>query len=119
MPERFVSEAIEPVVATSDTARMAAGEPGLPSEFVWRGRTIQVTAVLRTWRDLGKCDHGSTDMYVRKHWYEISTASDGVMRIYFDRQPRLPAGRHGRGRKEGRWWLFSILEPVEQGSGPK
>ncbi len=45
--EHFISEAITPVVATSDTARMAAGEPGLPSEFVWRGRTIQVTAVRR------------------------------------------------------------------------
>lgn len=112
MSEHFISEAITPVIATSDSLRMASGEPGLPSEFVWRGRTIQVTAVLRTWRDLGKCDHGSTDMYVRKHWYEISTASDGVMKIYFDRQPR-------HGRNEGRWWLFSILEPVEQGSDPK
>jgi hypothetical protein len=28
MPERFVSEAIKPVVATYDTSRMALGEPG-------------------------------------------------------------------------------------------
>ena len=47
MPERFVSEAISPVTGTADTARMAIGEPGLPSEFVWRGRTISVTSVLR------------------------------------------------------------------------
>jgi len=41
--ERFVSEAIRPVAGTGDMARMAIGEPGLPSGFVWRGRTISVT----------------------------------------------------------------------------
>jgi lipid A 3-O-deacylase len=51
MPERFVGEDIEPVVATSDTSRMAAGEPGLPREFVWRGRTVEVVALLRAWHD--------------------------------------------------------------------
>lgn len=48
MTERFVSEPIQPVTATYDTARMAAGEPGLPRAFTWRGRTIEVAAVLRT-----------------------------------------------------------------------
>jgi hypothetical protein len=45
-------------------------------------------------------------MYVRKHWYEVATASDGTMKIYFDRQPR-------GGRKTPRWWLFSICENAE------
>ena len=27
-------------------------------------------------------------MYVPKHWYEVATASDGIMKIYFERQPR-------------------------------
>jgi len=103
MPERFVSEAIKPVVATSDTSRMAAGEPGLPREFVWRGKTITIVAVLRSWRETGRCSHGSPELYVRKHWYEVATASNGTMKIYFDRQPR-------GGRKGGRWWLFSICE---------
>lgn len=103
MSERFVSEAIRPVTGTADTARMAIGEPGLPNEFVWRGRTILVTAVLRTWHETGRCHHGSPEMYVRKHWYEVATASDGKMKLYFDRQPR--------GRREvPRWWLFSICE---------
>jgi hypothetical protein len=39
-------------------------------------------------------------MYVRKHWYEIATVSDGIMMmLYFERQPR-------RGRGGARWWLF-------------
>jgi len=103
MPEQLISEALMPVVATSDTTRMAAGEPGLPREFTWRGRTIRITAVLRAWRETGKCHQGSPERYVRKHWYEVATESDGTMKLYFDRQPR-------RGRKEPRWWLFSIYD---------
>jgi len=54
MGERFVSEAIIPVISTCDASRMAAGEPGLPRAFLWRGRTIEIAAVLRTWRETGK-----------------------------------------------------------------
>lgn len=107
--DRFVSEPIRPVVATSDTARMAAGEPGLPTEFVWRGRTIRIAAVLRTWRETGPCRHGSGERYVRKHWYEVETVADGRMKLYFERQPQP-------GRKP-RWWLFSVSAAESPGSG--
>ena len=110
MHERFVSEAITPVIATIDTSRMTAGEPGLPRQFLWRGRTIEIVAVLRAWHETGRCSHGSTEMYVRKHWYEVATTSDGTMKIYFERHPR-------RGLKGARWWLFSISEP-EEGPAP-
>ena len=103
MPERFIGEDIKPVATTFDTTRMAAGEPGLPGQFLWRDRTIEIAAVLRTWHETGNCDHGSPEQYVRKHWYEIVTTTGETMKIYFERQPR-------RGRKEGRWWLFSIRE---------
>jgi hypothetical protein len=103
MPERLISEAIKPVTETADTSRMAIGEPGLPHKFVWRGRTVTVRAVLRSWRETGRCHHGSPEIYVRKHWYEVDTTSDGIMKLYFDRQPR--------GSKKGaRWWLFSVRE---------
>ncbi|HEY6837153.1 MAG TPA: DUF6504 family protein [Geobacteraceae bacterium] len=101
MSERFVDEALTPVVDTADTARMAAGEPGLPQVFLWRGRRVEVVAVLRSWHETGRCHHGSAEMYVRKHWYEVETVADGVMKIYFERQLR-------RGQKGPRWWLFSI-----------
>lgn len=106
MPERFISETIKPVVATCDTSRIAVGEPGLPREFLWRGRTIRVAAVLRTWRETGKCRNGSPELYIRKHWFEVATTSNGMMKIYFERQPRP-------GRKGPRWWLFSIRESEE------
>jgi hypothetical protein len=104
MPERFVSDIIRPVGAAWDTSRMAVGEPGLPGEFVWRGRTLKITAVLRTWRETGKCRHGSGELYVRKHWFEVAAAGNGTMKIYFDRHAR-------GGRKNDRWWLFSICDP--------
>ena len=103
--ERFISEPIKPVVGTCDTMRMAIGEPGLPREFLWRGKIIKIKAVLRTWRETGRCRHGSTDMYVRKHWYEVATLTNGIMKIYFDRQ--------SRNRKAARWWLFSVRKAVE------
>src|SRR5512139_2503445 len=104
MNEHLISEAIIPVIATFDTSRMAAGEPGLPWKFLWHGETIEIATVLRSWRETGKCRHGSSELYVRKHWYEIATTSKKIMKIYFQRQPRL-------GQKGSRWWLFSIIEP--------
>jgi hypothetical protein len=105
MPKKFVSEAIEPLVETCDTLSMATGEPGLPHAFRWRGQTIEVTAILRRWRETGPCTHGSRERYVRKHWYEVATADHGILTLYFDRQPR-------RRRREGRWWLFTIQPPA-------
>jgi phosphoribosylglycinamide formyltransferase-1 len=104
--ERFIGADLIPVTATSDTARMAAGEPGLPREFRWGDQTVTIVDVRRNWHDTGPCDHGSRERYVRKHWYEVETAAHGVMKIYFDRQPP-----HGRG-KGSRWRLFSIVTPA-------
>jgi phosphoribosylglycinamide formyltransferase-1 len=104
MSERFISEAITPLSRSADTQRMATGEPGLPREFVWRGKRVAVTAVLRSWRETGKCRHGSPERYVRRHWYEVATASEGTMKIYFERQPR-------RGGAGARWWVYSVREP--------
>ncbi|MFO7494677.1 MAG: DUF6504 family protein [Desulfobacterales bacterium] len=106
MPQRLISEAIKPLTGTADTRRMAVGGPGLPQQFVWRKQTVTVAAVLRTWRETGKCRHGSPEKYVRKHWYEVATASGATMTLYFARQPR-------GGRKGARWWLFSVSEPEE------
>ncbi len=110
VPERFVDEPISPVVATFDPARMAIGEPGLPGEFLWRGRSFTVAALMRTWKETGRCRHGSPEMYVRKHWFEILTTSNATMKIYFDRQPR-------RGLKGPRWWLLSIRDAEEDPAG--
>lgn len=102
--ERFISEAIEPVAGSFDTGRMAAGEPGLPRGFIWRGKPFAVDAVLRTWRETGPCHHGSSEQYVRKHWYEVRLTTGAVARLYFERQAR------SRSETRRRWWLFSLTE---------
>ena len=109
MPNRFVSEIIRPFGDARDTSSMAVGGPGLPREFEWQGRPLKIAAVLRTWRETGKCRHGSPELYVRKHWFEVVTTGNVVMKIYFDRQPR---SKH----RNDRWWLFSICEPEVQKS---
>jgi len=103
MSERFISQPILPTGEIFDSSVMAVGEPGLPRQFKWDDRIIEVRGVLRTWRETGKCRHGSPERYVRKHWFEVD-AGDGItMKIYFDRQPR-------QGARGPRWWLFSIRD---------
>jgi phosphoribosylglycinamide formyltransferase-1 len=101
MAERFIDAAIQPDVSTIDASSLSAGQPALPMRFQWGAETIQITRMLRTWRETGPCHHGSGEQYVRKHWFEVLTDSGLTMKIYFDRQPRS-------GRKGPRWWLFSI-----------
>ncbi len=101
MKEKFIGEDIKPVEDTFNTALMAIGTPGCPSEFIWRKEKIIVTKVLRTWRATGDCRHGSGEQYARKQWFEIQTTAFGIMKIYFDR------GSPGRTKEIG-WRLFSI-----------
>ena len=105
MNERFVSEAIQPDSETFDTSRMVAGGPGLPKAFRWKKETIRISQVLKTWRETGPCDHGSGEAYVRKHWFEVMTDANQIMKIYFERQPR-------GGNSRSRWWLFTIQDHV-------
>ena len=69
----FVGDPIKPVPGTADVRAMATGAPGLPERFLWRGREFQVAQVLRVWKELGRCTHGSPERYVRKHWFAIRT----------------------------------------------
>ena len=108
--QEFVSEPITPVVATADPKSMAAGGPALPREFNWRGKALEIAAVLHTWHETGPCTHGSGESYVRKHWFEVETTSRQRAKIYFERQPR-------GGKRIQRWWLFSI-EKMGTGQPP-
>ncbi len=100
MKERFIGERLKPVASAADMSGMAAGLPGLPREFIWRDRHIRILDVRRTWKETGPCRHQSGERYVRKHWYEVLTASDGIMKIYFERQMRP-------GRRTPRWWIYT------------
>ncbi|MBT7300722.1 MAG: cytoplasmic protein, partial [Victivallales bacterium] len=47
------------------------------------------------------CHHGSSEQYVRRHWFRVETTDGSEMRIYFDRQPRPGANKK-------RWWLATV-----------
>jgi hypothetical protein len=67
MPERFVSEPIQPAAGTFDAAGMTRGEPGLPKQFTWRDQHYTVAEVIEAWKEDGPCRNGSPEMYLRKH----------------------------------------------------
>ena len=100
--DTFISEAIQPAIADMLTDPMQSGAPGLPQEFIWRGKEFVVNEVVKTWSERSPCKHGSREVYSRKHWYEITTTCGKVMRIYFERQMRSVANKHKR------WWLYSV-----------
>ncbi|MGD0088527.1 MAG: DUF6504 family protein [Planctomycetota bacterium] len=103
MPEEFVSESIAPVKGLAVLGRTAGG-PALPQQFVWRGRVIVIEDVIACWRETGPCHHGSGEIYVRKHWFEVRTTGGAVAKLYFERQARSAS------QKTRRWWLYSINE---------
>jgi phosphoribosylglycinamide formyltransferase-1 len=98
---RFFSEPITPVTGTADSSAMAEGEPGLPREFIWQDHRLHIARVLRAWRETGRCRHGSSESYVRKHWFEVETTAGQKAQIYFERKPRDR-------RKTKRWWLYTM-----------
>ena len=102
MSEEFISEPIEPVAGTFDTAAMTRGEPGLPGRFKWRDREYTVADVLEAWKETGPCRSGGPEMYLRKHWYKIMTEDGSEMTVYFERQPR------SKRRNKVRWWLYTV-----------
>ena len=105
MPKRFVCEPIKPIPGTADTGAMVRGEPGLPRRFTWRGKEYSVGEVIKKWKETSPCRHGSSEQYVRKHWFRFKTSDGAEMKIYFERQARS-AREHKR-----RWWLHTIVGP--------
>jgi len=110
MPERFISEPIDPVAGTFDTTLMAGGAAGLPREFFWQRKKYTVGRILKTWRTTGPCRHGSGEEYTRRHWFEIATDSGETMKIYFDK------GNRGK-RTDMGWHLFALAESGSRGTG--
>ena len=105
MKEEFVSEPIQPVPGTTDSAAMVRGEPGFPRSFFWHDTEYVLDEVLGTWKQSGPCKSGSNEKYLRKHWFKIRTTDGSEMTIYFDRQPR------SKRQAKNRWWLYTVAQP--------
>ncbi len=106
--EQFICEKLTPVAGTANAAAMAAGAPGLPGRFTWRDRQYTVRGVLKTWKTSGACRNGSSEKYLRRHWYKIVTDPQAVMTLYCDRQAK------DRKHPKARWWVYTV-EGMESG----
>lgn len=102
MVENFISEIIKPAAGTFDTAAMTRGEPGLTKRFSWRDKEYEVAEVIEVWKETGPCRSGSSELYLRKHWYKIRTTDNTIMTLYFERQAR------SKSQSKARWWLYTI-----------
>ncbi|CAN5647818.1 hypothetical protein BH09VER1_BH09VER1_16600 [soil metagenome] len=102
-PFSLISEPLKPQPGTFDPTAMARGEPGLPSQFLWKKRKLVITEVLERWKEHGDCTHGSGERYLRKHGFRVRTEDDLVLRIYFHRNFGGSAAK-----RAPRWWLQGI-----------
>jgi hypothetical protein len=104
IPDRFVSEPIVPIGNSFRVSDMATAEPGLPMRFRWRDVEYEVARVVEKWKTTSDCRNGSSEQYVRKHWFRVVTTDGTEMRIYFERQARPGP----KSNKKRRWWLATV-----------
>ena len=108
----FVSECIQPA-GGAFALPAAIGEPALPLRFTWQGRTCEVREVQRQWKELDPDrTHGSGQLYLRRHWFELRMTDGSLWTVYFLRQPA--SGR----RASARWWLYRMAVPSPEISHP-
>ncbi len=105
--ERLVSEPVVPVAGSFLASSMAAGTPGVPTAFSWRGREYRVRALLGERKTFRGCRNGSGERYVDKHLFRIETDTGEVMNLY----------RARTGSKSDQWILYTI-ERKSEGEQP-
>ena len=84
---------------------MGRGEPGLPTGFTWRGKTVEIAETLRAWKESSREGaRASGDLYLRRHNYRLRMSDGSIWSIYFVRQ--TPKS----GNPKNRWFLYTIDE---------
>ncbi len=99
----FICEPMTPMPGTANSRDMARGLPGLPARFTWRDEVHEVLEVLAAWKQSGR-ERGGTEIYLRRHWSQIRTASGMVLTLYCDRQAK------NRNSPKRRWWVYTLDE---------
>lgn len=99
---QFISESITPLFKGQTTRSYVPGEPVLPQGFMWRDKEYWIESVLLAWKESGRDRSGTSEIYLRKHWYRLRMTDHTEMEIYFERQ-----ARSSKQRKQ-RWWLYTV-----------
>lgn len=106
----LISEQIIPKEDTFDTTSMGCGEPGLPTGFTWRDQPYRILHVIRSWKQSAREGSKVTgDLYLRRHYYQLSMDDDSIWTVYFLRQ--TPKS----GSVKARWFLYTIEESTLPG----
>ena len=99
----FISEVLRPSGTGFDAAAMARGEPGLPTEFVWRHAGYDVIEVLASWKQSeSEGGRAGAERYLRRHYFRIRVTGGDVWTVYFTRQSSPGASA------KSRWFLYSV-----------
>ena len=101
MYENFIGQPLKPVPGSFLTEGMASGTPSLPQEFICQKEQFRIASILSEWRESGPCRNGSSEKYLRKHWFRVKTTDNRDLKLYFERQPR---------GKQARWHLYCSIE---------
>jgi hypothetical protein len=102
--DEFVSEPITPLPGAFDTHAMAAGLPGLPAGFTWRGQAYEVAQVVQRWKKSApEGGRPGGERYLRRHYFRLCMRDGTDWVVYFMRQaPRS-------GAIKARWFLYRIV----------
>lgn len=95
---RLISEPVIPLSHSFNAEAMASGIPGVPMSFVWRNTEYRVNTILSIEKSLRKCDRGSNEKYVDKHFFRIVTDTGEIMTLY----------RTRGATKKDQWILYTI-----------
>ncbi|MFC1765679.1 DUF6504 family protein [Planctomycetota bacterium] len=102
---QFVSETITPVFSDGPSQPHVPGEPILPQGFRWRDTEYTIETVVKVWKENGPCRSGASELYLRKHWYQLRMTDGCEMEVYFERQARSAK------QQKKRWWLYTLTKP--------
>lgn len=114
MKARFIGE---PITVEFDTPPLFSKKPGCPDRFIWHEQTIQITALLREWRDYGRRGRMADNMQpahaaraaqtgswgVGRYYFRVQVGDGRVFELYYDRVPK-DADQRG-----GAWFLTREL----------
>jgi len=98
----FISESMTPLFKGQSVQSHVPGEPVLPDGFMWREKEYWIESVLKAWKESGPCRSGASELYLRKHWYQVRMTDHTEMEVYFERQARSTKQR------KQRWWLYTV-----------
>ncbi|MBU7012599.1 MAG: hypothetical protein HXS46_18105 [Theionarchaea archaeon] len=113
----------EPIIVKFAVQPLLEKKPGLPAEFIWRGKSYTIIRLLKEWHDYrkrGKIREFYTEKRgnaprirsgkrgswgVGRDYYRVLTGSEEIFDIYYDRRPTR--------KQKGEWVLLRKVRTID------